>query len=311
VSTPPSIALFIPYFGKWPDWIALYFESVRRNPGIDFHFFTDCDTSVADLPNVFFHKTDLEAYSRDASEKLGVRFAPSNAYKLCDLRPFFAIVHADIAARYDFFGWTDVDLLFGDIRAFYNSEILERYSVLSTHAVRVSGHLALLKNTPENRNIGYKIYNWKEHLEHPHFVGIDEHGITNALTMTFFDKANEKLGTTIKNGITKWASRIKRRDLYLKEQYTTPFLTIPWLDGSVNSAQPDTWFWKDGRVTNSRDGDRSFIYIHFMNFKSDAYRADKTPAPWAGLSPVSTAAAEDMRENGIVISPEGIKPLRS
>ena len=143
---------------------------------------------------------------------------------------------------------------------------------------------------------------------HPEFVGIDEHGITNAYTMTIVDKFNEKYGLHIKNKITQLLSRWKKRKLYLKEQYTTPFTTIPWLDGSVNSAHPSTWYYKHGIITNSRDGQRNFIYLHFMNFKNSRWRYDGTKAPWENKSSVCFAEVSDM-EQGIEISEKGIYPI--
>lgn len=53
---------------------------------------------------------------------------------------------------------------------------------------------------------------------------------------------------------------------YFVEQWPTPFVPLPWHDGS--RLHPETWYWCDGRLTNARDGERQFIYLHLMNFKS-------------------------------------------
>lgn len=279
-----SIAFLIPYFGKWPDWIELYIVSIERNPTIDFHFITDCDTTITNAKNIIFYPTTFEEYVENAQKKLSVPINIPNPYKICDLRPFFGIIHADIINGYDFFGWTDVDLLFGDIRSFYTNEILANHDVLSSHAIRLAGHCALLRNTPKYRTLGYKVYNWKEMLNNPNFVGIDEHGMTNALCMTFWDRLSEKLNmpwiTTLFSGCRK--QKMKR--YYFVEQYSTPFTPIPWLDGSLNSEQPDEWYYKQGKITNIRDGERTFMYLHFMNFKSSTWRNDGTKAPWEELN---------------------------
>lgn len=278
-----KIAFIIPYFGKWPEWMPLYIDSLERNPSIDFHFFTDCDTSIAKAKNIIFHNTTFEEYVAKASEVLNVPIQIPNPYKVCDLRPFFGIIHADIIADYDFFGWTDVDLLFGDIRSFYTDEVLKNHDVLSSHAIRLAGHCALLRNTANYRNMGYKIYNWEKTLQNPKFVGIDEHGLTNALTMTFWDKLSEKLKMPWIAQVFSWRRKQKTKRYYFVEQYTTPFTSIPWLDGSINNDQPEEWFYNKGKVTNTRDKDREFMYIHFMNFKSSQWRHDGTKAPWEGM----------------------------
>src|SRR5690554_1582292 len=119
-----KIAFIIPYFGKWPEWMELYIDSIERNPTIDFHFITDCDRSISTADNIYFHETTFEEYVNNAQKILDVPINIPNPYKICDLRPFFGIIHADIIKDYDFFGWTDVDLLFGDIRSFYTDEVL-------------------------------------------------------------------------------------------------------------------------------------------------------------------------------------------
>ena len=94
--------------------------------------------------------------------------------------------------------------------------------------------------------------------------------------------------------------------MYLVEQYTTPFTRKPWLDNSLDNAQPDEWFYRDGEITNSRD-DREFMYLHLMNFRSNRWRHDGTRAPWEDASCVCRATPADMKA-GIVINNSGIAP---
>jgi hypothetical protein len=278
-----KILLIIPYFGKWPVWFALFVDSIQRNAGIDFLFVTDCDAEpLIKLKNVKVEHISFEKYIERYKKILGSYIQIPNPYKICDLRPFFGLIHEKDIKGYDFFGWTDVDLVFGDIRSFYTDELLSNYDVFSTHQDRLSGHLALLRNTEYLKNIGFSIYNWKESLQNPNFVGIDEHGITNALTMTFWDKVSEKLKQKWISNLFSFVQKKKSKRFYFKEQYTTPFITVPWLDGSLNSQQPSVWFYENGKVWNERDGERNFLYLHFMNFKSSQWRHDGTKAPWEG-----------------------------
>ena len=305
-----SIAVVIPYFGQWDEWAPLFFETVRRNDSIEFLVFTDCDMEALTAPNLRVTRMSLAEYGAMVNERLGISFASDNAYKLCDLRPLFGRIHQPEFDGFDFYGWCDVDLLFGDIRAFYTDDLLTRYDVLSTHEHRISGHFALFRNNRRNREMYRRIYAWKDALRHSEFVGIDEHGITNAYLMTVFDKLNEKFHRRVGNPLTRALARRRRRRLFMKEQYTTPFLPRPWLDGSRDSAQPGKWYYRDGHITNHRDGGREFIYMHFMNFKSSRWRHDGTHAPWEALDRVCRATVGDMK-NGIVIDASGIWPLPS
>ena len=38
-----KIAMIIPYFGKFPEWINMYLYSCSYQKLIDFHYFTDCE----------------------------------------------------------------------------------------------------------------------------------------------------------------------------------------------------------------------------------------------------------------------------
>lgn len=301
------VAIVIPYFGNWEPWTPLFFETARRNASIDFLVFTDCDPVGLEGENIKFHRLSFETYCDRIAGVLD-GFRPVNPYKLCDYRPFFGRIHESDFQGFDFWGWSDIDLLFGDIRAFYDDQVLSENYVLSTHAHRISGHFAVFRNNERNRRMCERIYDWRGALKNPEFVGIDEHGLTHAYLMTVFDRVNEKFGWRIDNVVTRWASHRRRRGLYLREQYTTPFLPKPWLDGSLNSAQPSRWFWKNGRVTNERDGDRPFLYLHLMNFKSSRWRHDGSAAPWAARTDVCQATVRDMQE-GIVIDEAGIRPM--
>ena len=305
--TGPSIGILIPYFGSWPEWIELFFETARRNAGIDFLVVTDCPSEQFAAPNIHVHPTSFGDYVRRVRSWLDLPFDPPNAYKLCDLRPVFGALHEQELAAYDFYGWCDTDLLLGDIRGFYTDDVLARYDVLSTHADRISGHFALFRNTRRNRTMYRRIYQWRQYLLEPEFIGLDEHGITNAYLLTIVDKANEKFRWTIDNAATRAWSRRRRRRMYLVEQYTTPFLPKPWLDCSLNSAQPDEWFYRDGHITNSRD-EREFIYLHLMNFRSSRWRHDGTRAPWENSEVICRATPSDMT-TGLVIDKSGIAPL--
>lgn len=304
----PSVVIFIPYFGSWPEWIDLFFETARRNTRIDFLVVTDCDAEEFAAPNIQIRQTTFTDYVQRARSWLGFPFDPPDGYKICDLRPMFGALHEEEFSGYEFYGWCDLDLLLGDIRSVYTDEILDRYDVLSTHADRISGHFALFRNTLRNRTMYRRIYQWQRRLMTPEFMGLDEHGITNAYLLTIFDKANEKFGWRLDNSAIRLSARLRRRRMYLVEQYTTPFLPKPWLDHSLNSAQPDEWFYRDGHITNSRD-DREFIYLHLMNFKSRRWRHDDTRAPWENVFPICRATPSDMA-NGIVIDKSGIAPAR-
>ena len=128
-----KIALYTFYFGKLPDWIDLYLDTLKRNSSIDFFIFTDSEIQTEISDNIFIKRVDYNDYLYEICEKLNVKLKTKSPVKLCDFRPFLGFLHRDIFAEYDFYGWTDVDILFGDIRSFYTDDILQKHDVFSTH----------------------------------------------------------------------------------------------------------------------------------------------------------------------------------
>jgi hypothetical protein len=282
-----SIVLVIPYFGKWPEWIDIFFDSCTRNTTIDFIFYTDCEIKSGFSKNLKFISTSFLDYCDFVSNKLNIQFTPPSAYKICDLKPFYGFLHEDILKDYNFYGFGDLDLFFGNIRSFYTDDILNKYDVISTHDDRIAGHLTLFRNNEENRTKVFKVKKWSQMLQNTKMMTVTENHLTRVYFPIFkFNILVKKILRRIigrekviylNNEINKLYKKTMlhhNRKLYFKEQYTTPLTYIYWIDGSLHDEQPAEWYYHNGEVTNNRDLGKKFIYIHLMNFKSGKYRKD-------------------------------------
>jgi len=289
-----SIIIIVDYFGKrWPEWFPIYLESCRKNSTITWLFHTNCDHSSFNIENVIFRSMTKEEYIKNVNQKLGINFPPDDNYKICDLRPAYGELYEEEIRGYDFFGYGDLDLLYGDIRKFYTDEVLEN-NVISTHTWCLSGHLTLIRNTKWLRSAFRRIKNWKSILEKDGNQSFDEQIFIHA-----FKRYPPFLSGKLKSirfiyDIIYPTSIKYRRKLYLKEQFTTPLAPTPWLDGTFN--HPEVWFWKDGRVTNNKDKNKEFIYIHFMNYKHPRYLPAKygSTAFWDTLPKLVHLKTEDI-----------------
>ena len=137
-----SIAIVIPYFGQWPRWFDWYLETCRYNSTIDWILFTDCNRPKNTPDNVHFHEMTLDTFNQRASEKLGLDIAITRPYKICDLRPAFAVIFERELNGYDFWAWGDTDVLYGDLRRFFSRSKLEKYDVLGLRRYRAISHLS-------------------------------------------------------------------------------------------------------------------------------------------------------------------------
>lgn len=104
--------------------MALYLESCRRNPQIDWTFFTNCGEPACGWPpNVSCHRMQLSDFLRLAERKAGIEIHWTDPYKICDLRPAFGDVFESwIQGMYDYFGRGDIDVIYGDMAGFLTDE---------------------------------------------------------------------------------------------------------------------------------------------------------------------------------------------
>ena len=278
-NTTHSIAMLMPYFGKWPGWIDCFIDSCAHNSSIDFYFFTDCPIPAGTSPNLHFTNLSFGDYCQLASKKLGIDFHPSCARKLCDVKPFYALIHNDILEKggYDFWGFGDIDLVWGDIRRFCTDETLSKYDVISTHADRMSGHFALIRNRTDLNAACLRIKGWKTFLESADNHTLDEERFSilflpwakvlwklhRYIWLNHCDKFRDEFVS-----YSNFCQRVNhllgldRRRVYMREQYTTP-----WFSANHDTIyEPYHWDYTDGHIVEHPTG-KEIIYLHFLALK--------------------------------------------
>lgn len=272
-----SIIMVMPYFGQWPEWIDLFMISCRWNATVNWLFITDCGIPACAPDNVEFIQMPYADYRQFISGRLGIRFPDTSPYKLCDYKPTYGYLHEDLVRGYDFFGFGDIDVIYGNIRHFYTPEVL-RHNVISTHDNRLSGHFCLLRNNERMRQAFRRVENWRMYLETPEHRGFDEHKFRRIVL-------RHNKHPRFMRKISGWLDPYQR-GTYFREQYSTILSPVPWHNGSLD--HPQEWRWRRGRLTNTRDGEREFLYLHFMNWKSSRYLSKYRgeAAAWEGYERV-------------------------
>jgi len=194
---------------------------------------------------------------------------------------------------YPFFGYGDIDVIYGDIHSFYTEDLLARYDVLSTHPERLSGHFAVLRNTHTNRRAFENIRGYRSLLERQDYQRLDEVPFASALRPRGFGR------------IASYLDPRRDRSLFV-ERYSTILSPRGWHDGTMN--YPQKWFWRNGTLTNDRDCGRQFLYLHFMRWKSERWMTE-TPAQgeggWLKLQRIVDVEWQRAAAEGFCISPQG------
>jgi len=289
-----SIIVFADYFGRWPQWFDMYVESCRYNSTVNWCIHTDCTPPVNLPDNIKIIYITFAEYCAKVSDTLGVRFQPVHPYNICDVRPMLGVIHADQIAGYDYFGWSDIDVIYGDIRSIYNDSVLS-YNVVSAHGHTCSGHLTLIKNELWLKNAYLHINGWRDRLEDPRLYdwrgGLDEAHLTALFSPTrYVRRSFSEMTGTVSPDPQFYINN------YFSEQWSTPFTPGRWIDG--RREHPETWYWHNGKVSNSSDEGRSFLYLHLMNFKApcwvntDLYGQSMT---WKQLETCLTFCVQELR----------------
>lgn len=258
-----SIIIFIDYFGKWPPWIFFFLESCRANPTVHWCIHSDCgpiDTPV----NVHIIHMSFVKYCQKISDILKVKFKPKNAYNICNIKPMVGVLHSTYLEGYDFFGWGDIDVIYGNIRGIYSDKVLHN-NVISSHRGICSGHFLLMKNREWLRNAFRLLHNWEKRLEDPGPFLWDDSLDEASLSALFSPQRRTREHFASRCGSYAPSAKYYRNNQFV-EQWSTPFTPTLWRDG--NMRHPEKWFWNKGKLTNDIDGSHEFLYLHLMNLKS-------------------------------------------
>ena len=252
---PPEICVLVPYFGAWPEWMELFLQSCRHNHFIHWVFYSDCGKPAGALPaNVKIHAIELVDFLRSVERKIGISISWTDAYKICDLRPAFGKIFEQELSKYQFFGWGDIDVIYGDMQPFLTRDVM-RNDCISFSKNHLSGHLCLWRNRDEVRTWFRQLPDWRDRME--------------ALEYTHFDELSPD---DVPDNLS----------VYAEYSFNTPLSPkAPWTDGTFDF--PGEWYWRDGKLTNDNDGDREFLYLHFMHWKGGWWPRYCGNAQWEKL----------------------------
>lgn len=240
-----KIAFLVPYYGKWPVWFPAFLASCKTNPTINWFFFTDISLPEGYPNNVEFHHLSLQDIQKMASVQVGFEVALTHPYKLCDLKPAYGDIFKKYITSYDFWGFCDIDIVWGNIRHFINEADLERFDVITAMEEKVAGHFTLIRNSPQFIGLYQQTSNFKTIFMDPVYRWFDEHEFSN----------------------------------FLKELYNLRKLRIGWQNkflskGIVSPSHldylVDRYLYEDGRLFEldaNLNKVKEYLYLHFISWK--------------------------------------------
>ena len=142
-----KIAIIGCYFGKLRNDYRTWLLSCKYNSTIDWIIFTDCNWGKVP-ENVKIVNFSFNYFKEYIQKKFKFKICLEKPYKICDYKPAFGYIFQEYLNNYDFWGYCDFDMIFGNIRSFITDDILENYDKIYT-----KGHLSLYKNNLEINNL--------------------------------------------------------------------------------------------------------------------------------------------------------------
>jgi len=141
-----KILVFVCYFGKAPWYLDYFLQSCVDNQDVDFIFFTDIKEIEIKGDNMKIVPISFEDFRDKINSYFSFELNIQHPMKLCDIRTSFGEVFQDLIKDYDFWGYCDVDVVFGRIRYFLDDEVLENNDVIFTKTDYPTGFFAIYKN---------------------------------------------------------------------------------------------------------------------------------------------------------------------
>ena len=171
-----KIALVLPWYGPKP-WFWPLFEKSASRIGMDVIVVAEKGFGVAER-NFRVIEMSLDELARRAAATLGTEVNLMRGYKLCDLRPMYGVVFADILKDYDYWAYGDCDLVYG--RMF--NKFLEKatngiWDVATVKRDLLSGPFTLMRNCDFVNNLFRRSAEWRDVLASSENKVFDEIGV--------------------------------------------------------------------------------------------------------------------------------------
>ncbi|HQX49775.1 MAG TPA: hypothetical protein PLY87_03860 [Planctomycetaceae bacterium] len=169
-----AVCFVIVYFGEWPEWIDYFMRSCEENPAFHWLIFSDCGPALNTPKNVSVQEINAAQFEELVARKLGTAYQFSYGYKLCDLKPAYGHIFSEWLNEFTFWGYTDLDVVYGDLSRFVDEHTLEAFDFICASDRILVGHFTLVRNTGDLALLYQSCEGYLEKLCSPNYEVFDE-----------------------------------------------------------------------------------------------------------------------------------------
>ncbi|CAJ1389791.1 unnamed protein product [Effrenium voratum] len=162
-----SVAFVVVWLGPLPSYVAA-FAATAAQAGASFLVFHTHEEPSPSSGKVEFRYMSLEDLAgrlwniepvrnhfklsfAEFAQRVAECYADDNPAKGNDLKPFYGALFSEELSQFSHWGWTDLDMIWGNLEGFLTAELLEGYDVISAPdgarpALYLSGQLTVFRN---------------------------------------------------------------------------------------------------------------------------------------------------------------------
>ena len=157
------VAMILPWYGAKP-WYWPLFEASARRIGMDVIVVAEKGFRVKER-NFRVVEMSLDEVRRRAEKALATGVNLTRGYKLCDLRPMYGVVFADILEDYDYWAYGDCDVIYGRKFNDFLAKVADGdWDVATVQSKWLSGPFTMLKNVPKINTLFERARDWRKTL---------------------------------------------------------------------------------------------------------------------------------------------------
>jgi len=249
------ICLVACYFGSWPKYVDLFLGSCRRNPSVDFLLFSDCGPLSDAPPNVQVVPMELEEVRDRIRQKLGVKPSITSPYGMCDFKPTYGVLFDDYLYEYEFWGCTDLDLIYGDIRSLVTDDLLAENDIVAAKKYYLTGFFFLFRN--------------EERVNHLYRKSRDAKRVLESTRHFSFTECNHQWDALIKGAsISDLDTDIESMTEVIRREEQAGRIRTHFSNLSREIMTGDPYTWEEGILY---EGEKERLLLHFVLLKNRYY----------------------------------------
>lgn len=261
----PSICIVLCYYGNFPSTFQLFLNSCLHNPTINWLIVTD-DVELKEkycIPdNVRILNMSLLEVEQLATQKIGFHVVIPTPYKLCDYKVAYGIIFEDYLEKYEWWGYGDCDVVYGNLRNFFTTQKMNEYDKIYPF-----GHLSLLRNNERCKKAfllsADGTYDARKVYSEVQTFGFDEHEGINLKMLAHGMKIDLSNNFVDRSTFFKRFRTIDKRDIL-------PYFDETWIYKIqfIKNYKRQLFVWEKGcayqyYMENTQIKKKELCYIHY------------------------------------------------